>query len=399
MTNITYSKTEMFNELIIAIDHHHCFNYEVYGSEKLPLNFRNKLTHEVCSNTKIWHLMGFIYDYVVNNVWDESSPVVTFDGGWLIRTDPLAIAEAFLESVIASEGALPMLNHDGDDASMEGGVCDMLVRKAVAKAKIDRINSHICYVRKRPTSFTAAEVASLADIQLQTVRNALSKGGELDGSSNSIAPEEVLRWLESKNRYSPTRFINSIKGLGPITFQYGNDMFEWIKGQVERLQIEPSRVDNLIGLDLNRPVCQPGDSFTLKPLTNWLKFAELLEVDPKWLVYTLIRVHPLFPYSFVVEALNVFDNEVKPTELVPTAKDGSSFLPNCRSKNGFRIGPKGAEMLYADYWSALEALKAMPTPYWRRPSKTNGKPGIVTCVSLKEFNVDDINAMIHEQNS
>ncbi|MBR9889997.1 MAG: hypothetical protein GYB20_20130 [Oceanospirillales bacterium] len=84
---------------------------------------------------------------------------------------------------------------------------------------------------------------------------------------------------------------------------------------------------------------------------------------------------------------------------MPTAKDGTSFLPNCRSKNGFRIGPKGDEVLYADYWSALKALKAMPTPYWRRPSKTSGKPGIVTRVSLKEFNVDDINAMIHDQDS
>jgi hypothetical protein len=394
-----YSKSEMFNELTIAISQHHCFNYEAYGSEKMPLNVREEFTSEVCANTKIWYLMGFIYEYVVNNNWDESSPVATYDGGWMTDTDPLAIAEVFLKSVITSEEAIPMMDHEGNDFSMEGGICDTLVRKAVAKGKIDRINSDRMFVRKRNTYFRAEEVALLADMQLQTVRNALSKEGELKGNSSLIHPEEVLRWLESKGRFKPTTFISSIEELGPKAPQSKKDLFEWMNRQVKKLEIEESQLIDLVGFNFQKSVVQQDESCIEKPLTAWFEFAGLLDVDPKWLIYNLIRRYPGFPYSFVVEALNAFENELKSTELIPTARDGSSFLPYCRSKNGFRIGPKGAETLHEDYWAALESLKAMPVPYWRRPNKTTGKPGIVTGVSMKEFNVEDIAEMLEEQGS
>ncbi|MFY0678232.1 MAG: hypothetical protein JXR18_13190 [Neptuniibacter sp.] len=394
-----YSKSEMFKELTIAISQHHCFNYEAYGSEKMPLDVRQEFTAEVCANTKIWYLMGFIYEYVVNNTWDESSPVATYDGGWITDTDPLAIAEAFLRSVIASEEAIPMLDHDGNDYSMEKGICDMLVRKAVAKGKIDRINSNLMFVWKRCSSFNVEEVALFADMQPQTIRNALSKEGELKGNSNSIEPEEVLRWLKSKNRFEPTTCINSIKGLGPIAPDTRKVFFEWMDEQVKLLGLEVSQVKGLVGFDFCISLEEQDESYIQKPLTAWIEFAEQLEVNPKWFIYTLIRFYQAFPYSFVVEALNRFENETKSTELIPTAKDGSSFLPFCRSKSGFRIGAKGSETLYEDYWSALEALKGMSVPYWRRPNKTSGKHGIVTGVSMKEFNVEDINELLKEQAS
>ena len=62
---------------------------------------------------------------------------------------------------------------------------------------------------------------------------------------------------------------------------------------------------------------------------------------------------------------------------VPKAADGSIFSPECRQKNGFRIGPKGNEVLVESFEEALQQLGQMPKPYWRRPNQ-NGKFGIVS---------------------
>lgn len=63
---------------------------------------------------------------------------------------------------------------------------------------------------------------------------------------------------------------------------------------------------------------------------------------------------------------------------VPVARDGSFFSTAIRGKNGYRIGPKGSEVLVPDFYEALETLGKMSAPYWRRPSKKSGIPGIVT---------------------
>jgi hypothetical protein len=61
-------------------------------------------------------------------------------------------------------------------------------------------------------------------------------------------------------------------------------------------------------------------------------------------------------------------------------KDGSKtfFLPNCRATGGFKIGPKGSEEQFADYWTALSRLSSMQTPRFRRRN-TEGNFGIVKC--------------------
>jgi hypothetical protein len=63
-------------------------------------------------------------------------------------------------------------------------------------------------------------------------------------------------------------------------------------------------------------------------------------------------------------------------------KDGSKtfFLPNCRAPGGYRIGPKGSEEQFADYWTALSRLSSMQTPRFRRPN-SEGIFGIVKCES------------------
>ena len=63
---------------------------------------------------------------------------------------------------------------------------------------------------------------------------------------------------------------------------------------------------------------------------------------------------------------------------VPVSRDGSVFGVGNKGPKGFRVGPKGSEVVYPSFDEALNALKKMPTPYWRRPSKTSGVPGVVT---------------------
>ncbi|MCP5203429.1 MAG: hypothetical protein H6992_04650 [Pseudomonadales bacterium] len=62
---------------------------------------------------------------------------------------------------------------------------------------------------------------------------------------------------------------------------------------------------------------------------------------------------------------------------VPVAKDGSFFNAACKREKGYAVGRKGEETYYENFTKALEALRAMPGPYWRRPSVKTGLHGIV----------------------
>lgn len=56
------------------------------------------------------------------------------------------------------------------------------------------------------------------------------------------------------------------------------------------------------------------------------------------------------------------------------------FLPACRMKGGYRIGPKGSEVTIEDYWQALAKVAAMQPPRFRRPNADKNY-GIVRCES------------------
>ena len=63
-------------------------------------------------------------------------------------------------------------------------------------------------------------------------------------------------------------------------------------------------------------------------------------------------------------------------------RDGKKafFLPSCRAKNGYKVGPKGSEEAFTDYWLALERVRLMQPPRFRRPN-SKGNFGIVCCDS------------------
>lgn len=64
---------------------------------------------------------------------------------------------------------------------------------------------------------------------------------------------------------------------------------------------------------------------------------------------------------------------------VPVARDGSWFSPDLLRAGAYRIGPKGEEIVVETYAEALDQLRLMKSPHWRRPN-SNGNWGIVTGV-------------------
>jgi hypothetical protein len=68
---------------------------------------------------------------------------------------------------------------------------------------------------------------------------------------------------------------------------------------------------------------------------------------------------------------------------VPVANDGTMFIPSLRREGkehegGYTIGAKGNEHVVATFDDALDQLRKMETPRWRRPNTESGKWGIVT---------------------
>lgn len=101
------------------------------------------------------------------------------------------------------------------------------------------------------------------------------------------------------------------------------------------------------------------------------------------------------------------DVEVETTELprfvedyvfVPVANDGSIFAPYLRrdgksQDGGYTIGAKGAEESVATYDDALEKLKKMETPRWRRPNAESGNWGIVTGQTWKRIRRSELEVL------
>lgn len=90
-----------------------------------------------------------------------------------------------------------------------------------------------------------------------------------------------------------------------------------------------------------------------------------------------------------IDTANIVKSDEK-TILVPVARDGSVFNARLKTAKGFRIGPKGDEFLVETLEEALSAFKKMPSPHWRRPSRTSGIPGIVTGVRWEERPVSEV---------
>lgn len=93
------------------------------------------------------------------------------------------------------------------------------------------------------------------------------------------------------------------------------------------------------------------------------------------------------------------NNLIEDYVFVPVANDGTYFHPGLfrdgeeREKAGtagFTIGPKGAELIVADFDEAVALLAKMDTPRWRRPNDGSGLWGIVSGQSWKRVRKSDL---------
>ena len=74
--------------------------------------------------------------------------------------------------------------------------------------------------------------------------------------------------------------------------------------------------------------------------------------------------------------------------MVPIARDGSRFTPSQHRRTGYWIGDKGAEKTVETFEEALDVLRRMPVPRWRRPNQA-GNWGIVAGVEWVEMEIVD----------
>lgn len=69
--------------------------------------------------------------------------------------------------------------------------------------------------------------------------------------------------------------------------------------------------------------------------------------------------------------------ELSPQTLLPVARDGTCFHPGLIRSGEFAVGEKGDERRYDSFTEALQALRRMSVPRWRRPNE-QGNWGIVS---------------------
>jgi hypothetical protein len=69
--------------------------------------------------------------------------------------------------------------------------------------------------------------------------------------------------------------------------------------------------------------------------------------------------------------------ELSPQALLPVARDGTCFHPGLIRSGEFTVGEKGEEQRYDSFTEALQALRQMSVPRWRRPNE-QGNWGIVS---------------------
>jgi len=109
----------------------------------------------------------------------------------------------------------------------------------------------------------------------------------------------------------------------------------------------------------------------------WKQVSALYPLTPNW--GEDVQFEEVQPNLFVADFV-----------FVPVANDGSMFIPSLRREGksddgGYTIGAKGAEQVVADYDEALQQLRMMETPRWRRPNSESGNWGLVTGQTWKRI--------------
>ena len=174
-----------------------------------------------------------------------------------------------------------------------------------------------------------------------------------------------------------------VDSIGPL------DDIAW-RAHQERHQIPLSKQaetrswDHAWVLESVRPLTRPVPYSHPNGAVVWVRLSE--EVERSLEIAHPPREHGrpapgrILPNELAAIPLAPVDYAPLPSlELVPVAKDGSWFSPDLLRAGAYRIGPKGEEVVVKSYADALNGLRLMKSPYWRRPN-SNGNWGIVAGV-------------------
>lgn len=378
------TSSELQQELTYYFGAINNLTYQLFGNEdRMPMKFEDVEDIEKQRELIIWHAFNVLYDYAVNNNWDPMHPltsrVLTEDD------EPTAIASAFLGMVDLAIKYTPFDSCDEmEERSPSTSKCQRLINICNARRKID-----LTLAEEVADNLTVDELAALANMEIGSIRNSISRD-ELSSNSGAILPSAALEWLKAKGRYISTTFNTSIEDLGPkVTTP--SDLAEIILTAASQQSISNEEVSDLLGWNPDFVIENGNGSIVRRDyehvweIDKWKKLADKLCLNEKWLIYSALSLSD-YPKNNIATVLLHFERPNAIDRLmIPTASDGSSFLPHIRTRNGYRVGKKGNEVLYSNYWQALDALMEMPTPYWRRPNKETGAMGIVRGLAMKEF--------------
>jgi len=393
------SKKNMFEELGHFIGVASGVNIEMFGKELALENLTFPQQKALPYNSLlIWHLFDFLFDYAINAEWDKSHPIINSKSWGVTMFHQVKTAEAFIKLVEIAEQTLPRMN----ESTISGSLCEEVSQKAVARMKIDlpghlpQEEMHQLELEDRCLSLHIKELALLVNMTEQAVRNAATKDRGFPTTRASIEPSEAERWLDQKKGFLKTKFIDSIKDKENYSISSYNELVAFLLNRTNEMKIKREDFIKTIGWTPNR---FEGKSFIQATiheefefiLTEWQALAVMLDVNEKWFIYNLLKTFNV-DNAQKIEILNTY-KETWETVSVPAASDGSSFIPKIKNKNGYRIGKKGDEKPYENYWDALEALRNMDTPYWRRPNKKTGKMGIVKGIAWKDHNKLELEEM------
>lgn len=120
------------------------------------------------------------------------------------------------------------------------------------------------------------------------------------------------------------------------------------------------------------------------------RYAEPTDVLP-WMVKQGYNTTTKGGHSSEPKGKSDADREVL---FVPVAKDGSWFEPGSRSAGRYSIGAASSERKFTDYFQALAALVALPTPRWR--TNKNGVPGIAFGVRFERVSRTELERLVAE---
>ena len=371
------TKEEMLEELKGLISGMDRVNATIYGA-----SFGGKSPAATpVTDLPIYRKFSALYDYAMHGQWDEM-------GGLYRIGEIIPEALAFID-VVETFTDRGLLHFD----LREPALCRRVAETANAKLKLDKEFSDSGW------ELTIQQMAQISGLTEHHLRNEVTKGSlptiKRDGRVY-VKAATAIAWLESRGYKTLNCRSDSVAELKPGFVASNLDEFkDFVEEHSETKGWPPAKIPRALRLWDDPPGCL---QFTEQ---QWKESARELDFNPYWLAATVLAfdLDDIQDDPFELErrrtivwnlAKEFRGGDGKEMIEVPVARDGSWFHPGLKRRQGYQIGPKGKEKYVDDYFDALNQMRKMHAPYWRRPSKTTGVPGIVTATSWRSVSLESL---------